>query len=367
MRKSMIVPALALMILATGCGDSARNGDAETPADVLLADLSQARRLGYQIQWQQDLGLSDTQRLEDIALLPEGIAVLESDNIVTLLDPDSGAIRWRKHIGGAGEQLHRPLVVDENLIVTSDTRAILMRMDNGSIADAFDLEHTASTAPVRFEDALIFGTPEGLIFAQDGRTGLRLWEYKMAAPIEVAPVRMGRFVLVADSSGQVALIDPLNGRLVWRTANPPWRPIEARPVATDQLGYVASRDQKLYAFGRLSSDVVWRYLTENPLTESPMLIGDRVFQPTKKRGLVCLDAETGEERWRADLPGRPVQAFGDQLWLLDGNRIHVAAGQNLVETVAFPQADLIRLDAQRDGRLYLAARDGRIMRLAPKP
>jgi outer membrane protein assembly factor BamB len=291
---------------------------------------------------------------------------MESQSMVSVLEPDSGSIRWRKSVAGVGERLQRPVAHEGHLFVPSETRVVALRLDNGNVADAFDLDHTASTAPLLVGDSLVFGTPQGLVYAQHAKTGLALWEYKMAAPIEVEPVRMGRHALVADSSGQVALLDPGNGRLVWRTANPPWEPIVAQPAGGDDLAYVASRDQKLYAFGRFRADVVWRYLTERPLTESPTLIGNRLFQPTKSRGLVCLDAETGQEKWRADVSGRPLQTHRDNLGLLHENRINLTRGGELLETVDFPGVDAIRVDDKRSGNLYLVARDGRVMRLAPR-
>lgn len=358
--------SLAILVVTAFLAGCQGKGD-DGPDQVLLADLEQSRAMDYRIQWQQNLGLGRDESLEDLAVLTDAIIAMESGNIVTLLEPDSGKIRWRKSVGARSEKLHRPVVMDDHLFVSSATRVVAIRLDNGLIANVFDLKRTASTDPLPFRDMLIFGTPEGLIFAQHAETGLVLWEYQMAAPIDVQPKPMRDSVFVADSSGQVAVVNPLGGRLIWRTTRPPYEPIDAEPATSDQLAYVACRDQNLYAFGRTSPNLQWRYLTQNPLTEPPRLIGDRVYQPTRERGLVCLDAETGKEQWRSDLAGQPAQLHEDRLWLTEPGRIHMAEADNgrPIQTVRLPQADIMRLDADRDGRLYLASRDGRVMRLAP--
>lgn len=361
MNRTWSLLAMVFAICLAGCQGRNANG----PAEVLLANLDQSQALNYRVQWQQNLGLSGDETLNALEVLDGAVIAMESDNIITLIEPDTGEIRWRKRIGGRGERLRRPVIMGDHLFVCSASRAVAVRLDNGSIANAFDLKRTASTSPLPYRDMLIFGTPEGLIFAQHAESGLVLWEYQMAAPIDVQPRPMLDLVFVADSSGQVAVINPLGGRLVWRTARPPWGPIDAQPVTSDRLAYVASRDQNVYAFGRTSPDVAWRYLTQNPLTRSPMLVGGRVYQPTRELGLLCLDAESGEKLWNADLPGSPVQRHRDRLWLTEPGKVHIAEDGALVETVELPQADMIRFDAQRNGRLYLASRDGRVMRLAP--
>jgi len=349
-----------------GCQWLAGDRDERDLADPLLVDLPTAQALDYRIQWQQDLGLGDGARVLGVTLVEGGVAVIESGNIVTLIERGTGDVRWRKRVGGRGERLQAPVVIGDHMFVCSSTRAVALRMDSGNIADAFDLEHTASTPPTASGNALMFGTPEGLVFAQQSETGLLLWEYKMAAPVEATPVGLGELVFVADSSGQVAAIDPDNGALSWRTTRPPWGPIETEPAASDDLAYVACKDQKLYAFGKRSPRVVWQYLTENPLTESPTLIGNHLYQRTAERGLVCLDADTGEERWRADLPGVPVQEHRGGLWLAEPGKVHIVRDRKVVRTVDLPKVDMVRLDATRSGLAYLVSKDGRVMRLAPQ-
>jgi len=81
--------------------------------------------------------------------------------------------------------------------------------------------------------------------------------------------------------------------------------------------------------------------------------------------VILWDAESGEKLWNADLPGSPAQRHRDRLWLTEPGKVHIAEDGALIETVELPQADMIRFDGQRNGRLYLASRDGRVMRLAP--
>ena len=88
-------------------------GDAEDeapPEPPLLADVDATTDLGYRVQWQIDLGMTGSEHIEMVTPLPgRRLAILESGNIIHLVDARSGNTLWRRSIskGGRRAAAHR--------------------------------------------------------------------------------------------------------------------------------------------------------------------------------------------------------------------------------------------------------------------
>jgi len=367
-RFPVAVTLLAVALLTDACAVSSTSTSSPSDAGPLLTDIESSAKLGYRISWQSTLALPTSERVVEVKPLGDVIAVRESGDIITLIDEATGKVRWRKLIGSGTERLGSPIRVDRELLVTSETRAYFHRLDTGALAKALDLTRNARTSPLIMAGNMIYGGPSGRIIAQDLIHGHPHWQYQMGDAISAQPLSVGGLLFVADESGGVAVLNPNGGGIVWRKKDPPWDRIVAQPAASDTVVYVASLDQKLYAYERTSGTIYWQYLTEHPLTDAPVVLEDHVYQRAKERGLVCLDALTGAELWRSDVPGVVMQQTGDTLILRDGNAmrsIEVDSGK-LIESASWPKAEMIVPASITGGPLYLAHSDGRIMKLSPR-
>jgi outer membrane protein assembly factor BamB len=367
-RFALALTLVASALLAHGCAVNSTTSKNHTNAGPLLTDIDSSAKLGYRITWQSTLAMPTDERVLEVKPLGDLIAVRESGNIVTLVEEATGEIRWRKTVGKGTERLGSPVIVDEQLLVTTETRAYFLRLDNGALAGIIDLKRNARTTPLVMAGNMIYGGPSGRLVAQDLINGHPHWQYQMGSAISAQPLAMGGLLFVADESGGVAALNPAEGGIIWRKKDPPWDRITAQPAVSDVAAYVASLDQKLYAFERTSGAIYWQYLTEHPLTDPPIVLGEHVYQRAKARGLVCLDALTGEELWRSDVPGDVMQQTGETLVLRDGNTLRsvdVESGE-LIESAQWPKAEMIVPASVTGGPLYLAHPDGRIMKLSPR-
>ena len=92
--------------------------------------------------------------------------------------------------------------------------------------------------------------------------------------------------------------------------------VACKPVIGDGLLYVAGLDQYLWAYDLNSGRTQWSVLTTAPLTASPTLVGDRLYQQIPGAGLTCfnaapLDRPGGEQFWQAAaVTGSVVHADG---------------------------------------------------------
>lgn len=352
-----------LGLLLTGCGSS-------VPYEgMLLVDVETADALNYRIQWQNDLALPKGQHIQSVSVLPSGnVAVVETGNLIALLDGNTGRRIWRKPIASSLERLTEPLQSGDFMVICSQARVYVLRMDNGEVHTANRLEYLTNRTPVLNSGLIIAGTPSGLVFAQSVMTGFIKWRYQLSAAIDAPLVWADGLVAVTDEAGEVAVLTPRQGRIIWRRHKAPWDRITTAPDATADTVYVACRDQKLYAFDRASGEVFWTYLTEDPLTTSPVALGQAVYQQVPSRGLVALDAFDGRELWRAPVPGQPVQLTKQKLMVQDGTTVRTLDARDgaVLSEVAFNRAQGLLADAETNASLYLYRGDGRILKMSPR-
>src|SRR6185503_13584029 len=96
-------------------------------------------------------------------------------------------------------------------------------------------------------------------------------------------------IVTCGSDGTVMVINAGAATKVWDTKL--LAPVVTPPVASDSMVYFASTDQHLYAFDLIGGGPPrWKSLTGSPLTQSPALIDDRVYQQIPGEGLACYDA-----------------------------------------------------------------------------
>jgi hypothetical protein len=139
--------------------------------------------------------------------------------------------------------------------------------------------------------------------------------------------------------------------------------------------YIAGRDQYLRAFDLSSGRGLWKVLNESPMSESPTLIGDRVYQQIPGQGLVCfnampIDSPGGEKFWAADIEGNVISQNRNELFVWDARarRLTIvdAARGSLIKTMDLPQAALLITAGENKSEIFAASNDGRIVRLIPR-
>ena len=170
--------------------------------------------------------------------------------------------------------------------------------------------------------------------------------------------------------------------LVARSVSQVWSkkalaPIVATPAAGNGAVYIASVDQHLraYELGERRAPI-WEKLTESPLRDAPVLIGDRVYQQVPSKGLMCLealpiDSPGGVVIWRAEeATGNVITQIRGELLTWDDeakrlDRVDARLGA-VIGSWNAPQIGSIMATAPRSGDLYAAGTDGRISRLVPR-
>ena len=140
----------------------------------------------------------------------------------------------------------------------------------------------------------------------------------------LASVQSGR-VAVASSDGQVALLDGLTGKDIWRLQLTDT--IQAGVGGDGQRYAVVTQRNEVVAIE--SGKVVWRYALSALSLTPPLVAGGRVFVLGADRTVTALDGASGQKIWSQQRTGEPLvlnqagllMPFGDNLLVGWGGRM----------------------------------------------
>ncbi len=228
----------------------------------------------------------------------------------------------------------------------------------------------AGSSPFLHGDTLYLhfdGSDEQYVVALDKATGETIWrtdrtvDFDDVDPSTGKPEREGDWrkaystPIIAEFDGRDALIslgsmalygyDPEDGRELWRLEFIGSHSGACRPVAANGLLYVPiGSEAELWAIrprgeGVLTDEhIVWKQDRAVPRRASPVVVGDLLFMVDDSGVGACLDAVTGEERWRERLGGNfsasPIHAGGRLYFFDEDGKATVIAAERDYEVLA---------------------------------
>ncbi len=201
---------------------------------------------------------------------------------------------------------------------------------------------------------MVVGTSRGDVWALD-LSGRTLWRARLRTPIESAPFILDQKIIVGSISGKLFALDRQTGRVLWEFQG--FGSFMGHPVEIEGVLYVLTSQNMLYAIavdsgemhwsrrhetpkkytvrghssparfrnhlvfglssGRLMSvdmnrrgEVLWTLELEDGEEENyldsdstPVVHGETLFASSYRKGVVSVQAETGEINWRYGVEG----------------------------------------------------------------
>jgi outer membrane protein assembly factor BamB len=346
-RSTPVAPTRSVLLLAFAIAGPtavaaddwpAFRGPAQTGA-VAAPGLFEGGAVGLEVAWRRPYGSG----YSGIAVR-DGVAyTLFSDpafsgpsasdggaDLLVAVDAASGAERWRLRLGpfsrGHDGSQDGPLAtpaVDRERVYTATTGGRLVAVERESGREAWSVDLVAeagievplygyASTPLLVADTVVVATPgskRGALAAFDRRDGGFRWsatsggvEYQSPALAELA----GREQILFWTADRAYGLTP-DGTVLWEVEYGPHSEATPLAIAPDRFLLYGPRSSAMYRLEAGDDGLVARQLWESrrlkggnlslPVYHDGHLYGfDRAF-------LTCIDAETGEARWKSRPPG----------------------------------------------------------------
>lgn len=281
----------------------------------------------------------------------------DGDQYVVAFDAATGKRLWRRRVGdsfpGRDGSWNGPLstpVVHGDLVVALEPWGALFALDTtdgesvwsvhladeaGAVRPAYGF----ASSPLVVDGTLVVhgGGPDGTVFGFDPATGERRWAVgtePVVAPSPVALTLAGRSMVVASGAEHVFGIDASSGEVIWK-----YRHGGNGYRGEGSLVPVGLGDDRIFLAHDDDASQVIRVRTVGHRVAVERVWSNRAIRNSysvavqhegflyaySARSLVCVDAATGELRWRSRRPGDGfVTLMGDKLLIVtkDGT-LHV--------------------------------------------
>jgi outer membrane protein assembly factor BamB len=204
-----------------------------------------------------------------VAVPPEpaegGLLVLDEKNVLYVLDPETGALRFKTPLGEAGDE--RP-----------------------------------TTAVRGTADRIYYGTRGGLLIArQASASAAKVWEHRAGSPARSGPVFAGSLILFGLDDGRLVALRS-DGRPAWSFQG------RGSPSVETAVGqgrvYFATLDRYIYALDSVSGKKKWDFRLGAPASNIVASGSGRLFVTASSGVLYELSERAGDIRWWRPLPSR---------------------------------------------------------------
>lgn len=176
-----------------------------------------ANLIGVRQAWASKIGKVDFPLA--VRVVGQSVAVAASDGTVAVIDPDSGADRWRTALGaplsaGVGYDGQRAAVV------TLGNEVVVL--ESGRVTWRQRLNAISLTAPLVAGGRVFVLGADRTISAFDGQSGRRIWQQQRSGDALIlrqagVMLAVGN-TLVVGLSGKLVGLNPLNGSVRWESA-----------------------------------------------------------------------------------------------------------------------------------------------------
>ena len=346
-------------------------GAAATPSPIpskpsgLLIEPVDALNIGYSIQWATTIDLPAGSAPAHVAVLGDLLVVLERpDNIVHAISLKNGKQLWRTAIGGKYDRFFAPVRVDDSILINSEAHLYRLRAGDGRLTERADLKAAVNSSPAMIGEIAVFGGSDGTIFGHDTRVGYSKWVYRMPGQVVAQPRSQASSVFVGCVDGQYAMFAGRSGDLLFRGRT--FAKISAPAAINSQGIFLACEDHSLYALNRSTGEDRWIFRYTDALTESPVALGNNVYQPLPSGELVALKSTDGAEQWRIKTTDKLITQTGLSLVFNGGDKIVLRDARTGKEIGGTRTTESLHdLVALEDASMILVTAKGRFLKVSP--
>jgi outer membrane protein assembly factor BamB len=182
-----------------------------------------------------------------------------------------------------------------------------------------------TTAGIATGEDLVFVAGNDAISAFSRADGAPRWTTPISATLSAPMLWDTGWLFVATEAAEIIAIRAADGVVLWRQGV--GSIVRARPAPTEERVYVSLEDGHMMALSLKDGMPIWqRKLAGTPVEGAALT--DRIFVGSKDNFFYCLDAKSGDVKWRwrtgADLIGAPV---------IDDTRVYFLSLDNVLRAL----------------------------------
>lgn len=226
---------------------------------------------------------------------------------------ESGKVLWRRR--STALKPSSPAIAGPNVIVAAkDGTVTALDRGNGHVVWRILVGSVVESSPAVVGGLAYFGAQNGRLFAVDASNGRIRWAFDTGGRINSSPTLTGGRVCITTYAGSIFCLHARDGHKIWSTyvKQDAFRYDSFyASLSTDGARlYTISRSGKVVALSAATGGVLWTRNLNSWGYSTPAVGRDRIFVGDFAGGLHALRKTTGEEIWRAEVPGGRGRILG---------------------------------------------------------
>ncbi len=232
--------------------------------------------------------------------------------------------------------------------------------------------------PTAADNKVYFGTPAGILYANNADTGEVVWKFEMGAAISVGACYYDGKIYAGQQGGErfFYCVDATDGSLVWKKAIPGgW--VWGSATVDDGLLYIPTVDGHALCMDAQNGHIVWMYPTAKSIPAEPAVDGNLVYFGSWSQSVYAFDKKTGDIVWKQNgfwLDSGTLIAYKGKIYLphhdnifmaMDGKTGEILCEGNLQEEEKGDYSNFNASPCFYKNKAYFSARSGVGLRGVP--
>jgi eukaryotic-like serine/threonine-protein kinase len=284
--------AVSGIVVPTAAGRPAVSAPAHAATDFFVG-AEESIGTGVQPKWT----FKTEDEIRGSPLVHRDIVYIGSyDSNLWAIKVEDGSFIWKRPTDGGVAVT--PAISEDNKLVffgSEDSTFTAVETREGRISWSYLTDDKIRSSPKAMHGHVFFGSDDGKLYALIQMNGRLAWVYDAASPVRGAPCVTNDRIIFGTMGGELVGLE-LSGTRKWSFRSR--KPILSTPmVDSENVCYVSSMDNHLYALDAENGLSIWRVRTNNAVISSPYVERNMVYFGSTDCKFYCVNAQTGKSKW----------------------------------------------------------------------
>jgi outer membrane protein assembly factor BamB len=290
---------------------------------------------------------------------------MTDQGVVHAIDAETGRTNWTTPVGSPRHPSEAPGANDEYVAVVNGSTLYVLHKQDGRVAWQREAKGAPGAGPAVTDRYVFVPMLSGAIESYQLKDHRQPpWIFRSHGRAVIQPIYTGFNVAWPTDRGDLYVAEGNQNNIRYRLETNDTIVAKASrlPATQDHPPRLltASIDGYLYCLHENSGAIQWRFSTGEPVSSSPIVVGDAIYVITDDRSMFKLSADVGVEQWW--IPGMKqfVSASPTRLYCITAARrlaILDASSGSLIGSLPTESLDLTFVNQQTD-RIFIGTTEG---------